>query len=100
MAPPRVGPPLPGTAETEIDGHVWIYAPGADEVLQLSETATAIWHLLDGTRTEADIVSNLAEQYGTPPEEICGDVRAALRSLVAAGAIAGPDAEQSETRPD
>lgn len=95
MPAPGVGPPLPGTAQTEIDGRVWLYAPGADQVLELSETATAIWRLLDGTRTEASLVSALATQYGVSPDEISADVSAALRSFVAAGAIADPDAPHS-----
>jgi pyrroloquinoline quinone biosynthesis protein D len=51
------------------------------------ETALAVLRLVDGTRDEAAIVSQLAEIYAAPADVIAADVRALLEDLRARGAL-------------
>lgn len=85
----RVGPPLPGVTEVDIDGLVTVYAPTTARVLVLNETASHVWRLADGSRDVTGVTAVLAGLYDTTPEEISADVRAAVHSFVDAGLIAG-----------
>jgi coenzyme PQQ synthesis protein D (PqqD) len=38
-------------------------------------SAAQIWLCLDGDRTEAEVVADLAEAFGAPAEAVAGDVR-------------------------
>jgi hypothetical protein len=50
-------------------------------------TAAQIWALVDGTRTELDVVTALAEQYDVPVTTLAGDVRAFLAELDGLGLV-------------
>lgn len=44
----------------------------------LNETATAVWELLDGTRTADDVVAVLADAYQVPTPVLGADVVSVL----------------------
>jgi hypothetical protein len=52
-----------------------------DELYTLNDTGQAIWQRLDGSRTLADVVSELAIEYSTPVDEIERDVVGLMREL-------------------
>ena len=45
-----------------------------DELYTLNETGREIWRRLDGRRTLAEVVANIAEQFDTPVDIINRDV--------------------------
>jgi len=54
----------------------------------LSNTASAVWELIDGTRSTDDIVAALAAEYDADEVTIRADVEAFLTGLRSAGIIA------------
>jgi hypothetical protein len=53
-----------------------------DELFTLNETARAIWERLDGVRTPAAIIRELAAEYEAPDGLIEGDVVGILQELL------------------
>lgn len=51
----------------------------------VNETGLAIWELLDGERTVADVVANLRASLDEAPDALEGDVVEFLRALSARG---------------
>lgn len=72
----------------DIDGRVSAYAPGAEEVVFLNETASQVWRLLDGTRDLDELVREISTGYDVQPADIKDDVARTVQSLVEAGLIA------------
>jgi len=50
-------------------------------------TAARIWQAIDGEQDEQHLVAQIADQFGTTPEQIAGDVRTFLTQLVALGLV-------------
>lgn len=73
-----MGPPAPGVWVEEVDGRAAVAAPAAEQIVFLNETATAVWRLLDGSRSEDEVVADVRSSYGGGP-----DVREAVRQLIA-----------------
>lgn len=86
-----VSRPLPMAAMVEIDGVVAVYSAASDQVLVLSETASDIWRLLDGLRSERQVVEVLAERYCVAPDSIASDVSDMLASFRDNGLVEGHD---------
>ena len=57
----------------------------------LADTAASIWRVVDGQRTEEQIVSVVAEAYGLEPAQIRDDVRAFLTELGELGLVVASD---------
>jgi Coenzyme PQQ synthesis protein D (PqqD) len=53
----------------------------------LEGSAAQIWGCVDGDRTEAEIVADLAEAFELPGEQVAADVRDFLDRLVALGLV-------------
>jgi pyrroloquinoline quinone biosynthesis protein D len=53
----------------------------------LAGTAASVWNGLDGSRTETQLIEELARDYGTEASAIRGDVMALLHSLSSSGMI-------------
>jgi len=62
-----------------------ILAP--ERVLDPDETAVAVFQLIDGSRSVADIAALLGGQFNAPPEEIQSDVIAMLQELADKGVV-------------
>jgi hypothetical protein len=55
--------------------------------LALNPTAAAVWRLVDGRRTPADIVAALAATFTDVPDHAAGDVEGVLASLFDCGIV-------------
>jgi len=75
--------------ETEIDDEVVLMDLASGDFFSLAGTSLDVWRLIDGTRSEAQIVAELAADYGEPAERVAADVTAFLGELRTAGLLAG-----------
>lgn len=98
MSDRPAGLPLPVAAMTEIDGVMAVYSARLGQVLVLSESASEIWRLLDGVRSERQVVAALVELYAVTPDQIARDVSAMLASFHESGLIEGWDAGAAAAR--
>jgi hypothetical protein len=76
-----VGPVIADLSIVEIDACVSIFNPATKRAVILNETATKVWHLIDGTRDADAIVRELASTYAVEPAQIHADVAAAITLL-------------------
>jgi len=76
-----VGPVIAELSIVEIDGCVSVFNPATRRAVILNETATMVWHLIDGIRDAGEIVRELAGRYGVEPTQIHADVAAAIARL-------------------
>jgi hypothetical protein len=65
----------------EIDGELLIYHPTESNVVYCNRTASLIWHLCDGTHTQAEIGALLSEAYPEAATSIPADVDMTLQTL-------------------
>ena len=68
-------------------GRVAVLHLAQDVPVILVGTAASVWNGLDGTRTETELIEELAREYGTDASAIHGDVMALVRSLSSSGLI-------------
>lgn len=66
---------------------VLLATPAGNDVLRLSETAAAVWRLLDEPRTLEELVDNLAPRYNTAPSRISDDVAGVVNQLMELGVL-------------
>lgn len=72
----------------EIEGEIIIVpltsgiGDAEDDLFSLNETGRAVWKLLDGKNTLAQIVKALGKQYDSPPAVIGKDVAGLVRELL------------------
>jgi hypothetical protein len=64
-----------------------LYLDGA--VHLLNSSAIALWRLLDGVRTDEDIVATLSAATGLPGCRVAADVERTLAAFAAAGLVDG-----------
>jgi pyrroloquinoline quinone biosynthesis protein D len=57
--------------------------PNGGAYFSLNEVGSRVWHLCDGTRTVADVVGVLADEFDAPSETIREDVLELLEELAA-----------------
>jgi hypothetical protein len=86
----RVGPASPHILETDVNGDTSLYNPRTEQVTILNGTASDIWRLADGSHTLDEMTELLASAYRTSPEQIAGDVEAAVSDFVKAGLLVAP----------
>jgi len=75
----------PGALSRRVGGEVLLAAPGRGDIDRLSDSAGAVWSLLDEPRTMPGVVGSLSEAYGIAPERIAADVEALVDDLVRRG---------------
>lgn len=68
-----------------VGGEVLLAAPGRPGMDELSESAGAVWTLLEKPMPASALVAALSEAYGVPPGRIAGQVDTLLQDLVARG---------------
>jgi hypothetical protein len=73
---------------TRVDDEILIVDLDGGELLSLEGTGRAVWELIDGVRSEADIVAALAEEYDAPRARLAQDVRALVEQLAEAALVA------------
>lgn len=79
---------LDGLVITETDDAVLLYDTGKHHIHHLNATAAAVWRLLDGRHTLADLVRLAGHELGTPADT--ATVRLALTKLDDAGLLRTP----------
>ncbi len=72
---------LPDSDETVL------FDPATSELLVLSDSGAAVWYLLDGQRSEQDIVEFIRAERPDAPESLTSEVAAFLVDLLARRAI-------------
>ena len=73
---------------TRVDDEILIVDLDGGELLSLEGTGRAVWELIDGVRSEADIVAALSEAYDAERELLTRDVEALLAELENAALVA------------
>jgi Coenzyme PQQ synthesis protein D (PqqD) len=74
-------------SQSAIDDEVVLLNLVDGTFFSLTGTAAEIWPLIDGTRTRARLLEELAITHGVGPTEIAADLDAFLAQLVDAGFI-------------
>ena len=77
-------------SETEVDGEVILLHLDDGTFFSLTETAAAIWALIDGKRNRAAIQAELAKMYDADDVTIAAQLGGFIVKLQAAGVVA-PD---------
>ena len=68
-------------------GRVAVLHLEQDVPVILAGTAESVWSALDGTRTETELIEELARAYGTDASAIHGDVMGLIQDLSSNGLI-------------
>ena len=68
-----------------LDGEITVYHPTLTTAVYLNETGALIWELCDGTRTIAEIIELLSEQYPESSDQIETDVKDLITQLIEQG---------------
>ena len=74
-------------SETVIEGEVVVMNLDDGVFFSLTGTAAAGWHLIDGTRDRAELVSALAKEFATDPQTVAADLDPFLGQLIEAGLV-------------
>ena len=78
-------------------GRVAVLHLEQDVPVILVGTAASVWTALDGSRTEAELIEDLARAYGTDASAIRGDVVGLIHDLSSSGMITrAPRGEAAE----
>jgi hypothetical protein len=73
--------------ETDVDDETIIVALESGQLYSVTDTAAAVWRLIDGKNDRAMIIAALAEEYQTAPATIESDVDAFLKDAAETGLI-------------
>lgn len=71
----------------ELDGELLLYHLDQTTTVYLNNSAAIVWHLCDGTRTIADIITVLQAKFPNAADDITADVKDAVEQLQQAGAL-------------
>lgn len=74
-----------------VDGEIVILDLANGAVHRLNATASCIWNDCDGKSTATEIAIRLAATVQSTPDEVLGDVIAAISSLDRLGLLARPE---------
>jgi len=83
----RIPRPVPLCRLERIGDEVLLYHPGLTKAVYLNETASLIWQLCDGRRSDEDIVALLRDGFPYENSDIAGDVFATLQRFNDEGAV-------------
>lgn len=72
---------------TELDGQFLLMSVESGAYFEVAGIGSAIWHLLEDPRSEAEIVDHVTQRYRVDHETCARDVRAFIERLLAAGMI-------------
>ncbi len=87
MIADRIPTHAAGFTLQRLDDDVLLYHAGLTRTVHLDPIAALIWQLCSGERSEAAIVSLLADAYPDGGQELPADVRAALNQMARDGVI-------------
>jgi hypothetical protein len=75
--------------ETQIDDEIVLMDLDSGNFFSLTDSAVAVWTLIDGTRDRDAIVAALCAEYACEADAIAGDVDAFLAQVGGAGFTTG-----------
>lgn len=87
MATSRALSQAPGWRLLRVGDETSLFDSSTGRAVRLNRTATDLYSLADGQRTQDDMVSVLAEGYGVLPQDIADDVATGVDQLVGCGAL-------------
>ena len=76
-------------AETRIDDEIVIMNLASGDFFSLTDSAAAIWDLLDGSRNRAAVLAALSGDYAAAQADLARDLDVFLGELRAGGLISG-----------
>ena len=74
-------------SETAIDDEIVVMSLDSGDFFSLTETACAIWKLLDTPQSREALIDAVAQDYQISPDAIAGDVDGFLAEMRKAGLI-------------
>lgn len=83
--------PAPGLVALELDGELVLLDPRTDGLHQLDRLGAIIWKVLDGKGSVDELVTDLAEAFGTPADVVRADLEELLTTMRSVGLLAGTD---------
>jgi hypothetical protein len=83
----RIPKPVPDYRLEELDNELLLYHPAQTKTIYLNETASLVWQLCDGERSEQDIVDLLRESFPEAADTVESDVARTLDNFREHGAI-------------
>jgi hypothetical protein len=75
----------PNALSRNVGGELLLASTDGERIDSLSETAAAVWALLETPRTIGALIEVLAERYAVPRDTIATDVETLVEALVARG---------------
>lgn len=96
LMPRSVPRPRPGLAAVQLDGEAVLTDEQMGAVHHLDPVGSAVWELVDGARSVAQLAAELAAAYGADRARVQADVLAFTRRLGAQGLLAGVLADPSD----
>ena len=76
-------------AETRIDDEIVIMNLASGDFFSLTDSAAAIWDLLDGTRNRAAVLAALTSEFDASQPDLARDLDTFLGELRVGGLISG-----------
>lgn len=83
--PPRRFVRKPGLSEVLIDGSIVIYDPETQSSHLLNHSASVIWGMIDGRRTEDEMLQQLRVMFPESGSALTSDLETALRQIETSG---------------
>lgn len=74
--------PHPQVASRIVDGEALLVLADSGEVTVLNGVGSRVWELVDGSRSVAQIVDSLVEEYEMTRDEVQQDVTSFIRELI------------------
>lgn len=78
---------VPGVVDTVVGENIAVINPADDQIHILNATAAAIWSAIPITATVGELIAEVAQQVGRPPEAVAQDIRSTLADFVRADLI-------------
>ncbi|MBF0548980.1 MAG: PqqD family peptide modification chaperone [Deltaproteobacteria bacterium] len=75
----------------ELDDWALLYNPDTADAFGINPVGVALWRLIDGRRSMADLPAAISRQFRSAPVELADHLRAYLEQLVEAGLLSLSD---------
>lgn len=81
------------------EGQAMVIMPDGSYIHVLNEIGSRVWELMDGERSESQIVEILCQEFETDPAEVAKDVKDFLATLEAHRMLGGSEQGRKGTTP-
>lgn len=83
--------PHPDSAGRVLDGEAVVVTPSDSKMHTLNEVGTWLWERCDGTRSVADLIDELIDEFDVDEDTAKADVTGFVRALVDRGVLEARD---------